>query len=70
MIRSESLNNGQRVKHYSDNGVMIRQNETGALYDEAIDVMPCQYTYSESDTPLIQLSAEELLDILMGGEDD
>lgn len=27
----------------------IKQVETGNIYDEAIDVMPCRYTYEETD---------------------
>ena len=34
---------------YSDAGMMIRQNETGAEYAEAIDVEGAPYTYTETD---------------------
>ena len=34
---------------YSDAGMMIRQNETGAEYAEAIDVEGTPYTYTETD---------------------
>ena len=34
---------------YSDVGMMIRQNETGAEYAEAIDVEGASYTYTETD---------------------
>ena len=34
---------------YSDAGMMIRQNETGAEYAEAIDVEGSPYTYTETD---------------------
>ena len=37
------------VKHYSDGGFYIRQVETGIEYAEAIDVIPCKYTYEETD---------------------
>lgn len=40
------------VRHYSDAGLMIRQVETGALYSDAVDVVPCRYTYTETDTPV------------------
>ena len=33
----------------SDSGVYIRQNETGVDYIEAIDVYPCEYSYSETE---------------------
>jgi hypothetical protein len=31
---------------------MIRQIETGILYEDAVDVIPCRYTYEESDVPI------------------
>ena len=34
---------------YSDAGYLIRQVETGAEYDEAIDVAGTSYTYTETD---------------------
>ena len=37
---------------YSDAGMMIRQNETGAEYAEAIDVEGASYTYTETDEPI------------------
>ena len=49
MIKTEYLNDGTLIKHYSDKGVMLLQNETGAKYPEPIDLVPCPYTYSETD---------------------
>lgn len=37
---------------YSDENFMIKQNETGDLYDEAIDVENAPYTYTETDIPI------------------
>lgn len=37
---------------YSDAGMLIRQNETGAEYAEAIDVEGASYTYTETETPI------------------
>lgn len=37
------------VKTYSNIGLRVIQNETGEVYDEAIDIYPSKYTYSESD---------------------
>ena len=34
---------------YSDAGMIIRQNETGAEYAEAVDVTDAPYTYTETD---------------------
>jgi hypothetical protein len=47
---------------YSDEGVYIVQNETGAEYAEAIDVEGAPYTYSETDKPIedIEPSGEEM----------
>lgn len=37
---------------YSDAGMMIRQNETGAEYAEAVDVTDAPYTYTETETKI------------------
>ena len=49
MIKTEYLNDGTLIKHYSDAGYVLLQNETGAKYAEPIDIVPCPYTYSETD---------------------
>jgi hypothetical protein len=49
MIKTEFLNDGTLIKHYSDNGVMLLQVETGIKYSDPIDVYPCGYTYEETD---------------------
>ena len=49
MILTEYLNEGTLIKHYSDKGFLLLQNETGAKYAEPIDVVPCMYTYTETD---------------------
>lgn len=49
MIAVEYLNNGTLIKHYSDKGVAIEQVETGDRYGEAVDIVPCPYTYIETD---------------------
>lgn len=54
-------------RNYSDAGKRIIQNETGIVYDEAIDVESATYTYSESDE-VIELTAEEALNIILGGD--
>ena len=48
MIQVEYLKNGELVRHYSDEGMMILQVETGIEYEEAVDVLPCRYTYEET----------------------
>lgn len=52
MIQSELLNNGTLIKHYSDKNVLLLQKETGIKYSEPVDVVPCQYTYEETDEPI------------------
>lgn len=68
MIKIEDL--GNRVRHYSNAGFKIRQIETGTLYDDAVDVLPCKYTYEETDEPIDEepLEADEVVNILLGGE--
>lgn len=48
---------------YSDAGMMIRQNETGMEYPEAIDVESAPYTYTETETPIEtpEMTTEERL---------
>lgn len=48
MIKVEYIKD-KLVRHYSDRGMYIRQVETGLEYEEAIDVIPCKYTYEETD---------------------
>ena len=49
MIKIEYLNDNTLIKHYSDEGYLLLQNETGAKYAEPIDIVPCPYTYTETD---------------------
>lgn len=48
----EQIISDTRVRHFSDAGMMIRQNETGILYEDADDNLPCRYTYTETDEPI------------------
>lgn len=52
MIIEELIENGERVRHYSDKNLMILQLETGDVYEDAVDVIPCCYTYAETDQPI------------------
>lgn len=47
-VIEETLENGL-IRHYSDADKKLRQIETGILYSEAVDVIPCRYTYEESE---------------------
>ena len=58
MIKTEFLNDGTLIKHYSDAGFMLLQVETDAKYSDPIDIFPCPYTYEETDE-LIEKEEEE-----------
>ena len=68
MIQTEMI--GERILHYSDQNMKIRQIETGKLYEDAIDVMQCQYTYEETDIPIPvddeEIDENEALNIILG----
>ena len=49
MILTEYLNNGTLIKHYSDKGYLLSQNETGMKYSDPVDIVPCPYTYTETE---------------------
>lgn len=53
---------------YSDAGMMIRQNETGVEYAEAVDVTDAPYTYTETRIPAEE--AAEDTDALRARLDD
>lgn len=70
------------IRTYSDIGMMIRQDSTGILYEEAIDPDYTNRTYTETDIPIHQdeeesesepepddgfLKAQAALDIIFGG---
>ena len=57
------------VRTYSSRGMMIRQDESGELYSEAVDPAFAGRTYTETDIPAEEEAgaAEEILDILLGG---
>ena len=60
MIKTEFLNDGTLIKHFSDAGYMLLQVETGIKYSDPIDVVPCRYTYEETDE---LIEAEEVSEI-------
>ena len=43
------VNGRTLIKHESDAGKYIRQLETGREYSSAVDVVPCRYTYEETE---------------------
>lgn len=52
MLQSELIENGKRIRHWSDEGFYILQVETGIQYEDAVDIIPCRYTYRETETPI------------------
>ena len=44
------------VRHYSDSGMMIRQIETDILYEDAIDTLPCPFSYEETNILISDLN--------------
>ena len=67
MIQTEMVE--ERIRHYSDAGFKIRQVETGVVYEDAVDIIPCRYTYEETDEPIEDENIEdsEALRIITGG---
>ena len=51
MIIQKEVNFGSRtlLHTYSDKGFYILQVETNIKYDEAYDIIPCPYTYVETN---------------------
>ena len=71
IVREEYKTRADGVKlfrTYSDEGKFIIQNETGIVYEEAIDVENAPYTYTESEEELPEMTAEEALEIILGGD--
>lgn len=46
------IGNKEYIKRYSDKGLKIKQVETGEVYDDAFDLVPCKFTYVETDKPV------------------
>lgn len=70
MIQTENFEKNGRtlVRTSSDAGYLIRQDGTGAVYDEAVDPVEMGRTYTETDEqrPDAELTAQEALDIITG----
>ena len=58
-IDDNGIKNYNMIKHYAD-GYKIKQNETGVIYDKAVDVFPCRYTYTVTDEEIIPEEEPEL----------
>jgi hypothetical protein len=62
MVKYELIDNGHRIHHFSDEDFKLLQNETGIIYNDAIDIMPCRYTYSESYEKIEIINDNENID--------
>jgi hypothetical protein len=64
----ERLDGVKLYRTYSDANFMIRQEQTGVEYTEAIDVENSDYTYTETETLIEseELTDTEALNILLG----
>ena len=49
VVTDFEMNGRKLIKHESDSGKMMRQIETGREYASAVDVIPCRYTYEETE---------------------
>ncbi|MBO4556518.1 MAG: hypothetical protein J5706_07135 [Elusimicrobiales bacterium] len=69
MIQSEIIND--RIHIWSDLGLIIRQVETGALYEDVDGIYPHPWTYEETEEPIpdYPIEPQEALNILMGEND-
>ena len=61
MIVQEFVND--LVYTRSDSGYYIIQNETGLEYEDACDVLPCIYTYSESEELIPKMEDNDVYNI-------
>lgn len=60
MIRTEIIDGGF-IRHWSDDGHDLLQEQTGTIFTEAVDVAPCNYTYAEVESAQKQATtADEL----------
>lgn len=72
MIKTETLEiDGKTFIHaYSDSGYKIHGGSPESDYDEAIDPAELGRTYTETNTPVdaSETEAEEIINIILGGE--
>lgn len=55
MLKQEKVKIGERelLHTYSDTKHYILQVETNNKYDEAYDIIPCKYTYKETEEEIV-----------------
>lgn len=54
ITQEEVILKGKTFLHTYSDKYVIKQVETDTEYDEAYDIIPCQYTYEETDKELPQ----------------
>ena len=61
MIVQQEVNFSSRtlLHTYSDSNKYILQVETNTKYDEAYDVIPCRYTYTETEEEIEKPTEEK-----------
>lgn len=66
MIQTIYLKNNTLVQHYSDAGFLLLQNETGEKYADPVDLVPCRYTYAETNEPIEDggITGDEVLEMI------
>ena len=57
MLKQEKIiiNNKELLHTYSDSNKYILQVETENKYDEAYDIIPCRYTYTETEEEIEEI---------------
>lgn len=68
MIKTEII--GNLIKTYSDIGMKIHGGMPEGDYDEAYDPIDSGRTYTETDIPIEDATAEEIVNILTGESND
>ena len=68
MIKTEII--GSLVRTWSDTGMKIHGGFPEADYDEAYDPIEMGRTYTETDIPIEDADAEEIVNILTGESND
>lgn len=73
MVIYQEIGGTDLVCAYSNNKMMIRQDETGNLYSEAIDPVYMNRTYTETDISIEEelsvMEPQEALDVIFGGQE-
>ena len=57
------------IRYYSDEGYKIIQNETGEIYEEAVDIENAGYTYNETEEKINE-TEETIIELINNIEID